>query len=69
MAVINWLPKPLNGDDDNGMEAPLKAIDIRDTLAHYGNGIVTNDTKTFFSKENINRWSQHKPIVVGKQAE
>lgn len=69
MAATNWLPKPINGDDDNGMEAPLKAIDIRDTLAYYGNGIVTNDTKTFFSKENINRWSQHKPIVVGRQAE
>lgn len=63
MAVINWLPKPINGNDDNGMEAPLKAVDIRDTLNHYG-GKVTNDTTSYFTIDaNVNRWSKHKPIV------
>lgn len=65
MSVINWLPKPINGNDDNGMEAPLKAIDIRDTLNHYG-GKVTNDTTSYFTTDaNINRWSKHKPIING----
>ena len=65
MAVINWLPKPINGNDDNGMEAPLKAVDIRDTLNHYG-GKVTNDTTSYFTTDaNINRWSKHKPFVTG----
>lgn len=65
MAVTNWLPKPINGNDDNGMEAPLKAIDIRDTLNHYG-GKVTNDTTSYFTTDaNINRWSKHKPIING----
>lgn len=69
MAVTNWLPKPINGNDDNGMEAPLKAVDIRDTLNHYG-GKVTNDTTSYFTIDaNINRWSKHKPIVTGFNAE
>lgn len=63
MAAINWLPKPINGNDDNGMEAPLKAVDIRDTLNHYG-GKVTNDTTSYFTTDaNINRWSKHKPFI------
>lgn len=63
MAATNWLPKPINGNDDNGMEAPLKAVDIRDTLNHYG-GKVTNDTTSYFTTDaNINRWSKHKPII------
>lgn len=63
MAATNWLPKPINGDDDNGMEAPLKAVDIRDTLNHYG-GKVTNDTTSYFTIDaNINRWSKHKPFI------
>lgn len=65
MAATNWLPKPINGNDDNGMEAPLKAVDIRDTLNHYG-GKVTNDTTSYFTTDaNVNRWSKHKPIING----
>lgn len=66
MAVTNWLPKPINGDDDNGMEAPLKAIDIRDTLIHYGGNVDNNTASYFTTSANINRWSKHKPIVNRK---
>lgn len=66
MAVTNWLPKPINGDDDNGMEAPLKAIDIRDTLKHYGGNVDDNTASYFTASANINRWSKHKPMVNRK---
>lgn len=66
MAVDNWLPKPIDGKETGKMEAPLKAVDIRDTLNAYG-GNVSNKTTSFFKPEaNINRWSKHKPIVNSK---
>lgn len=68
MTAMKWLPKPINGNDDLGMEAPLRAVDIRDTLNHYG-GNATDNTVSFFKEENINRWSKHKPIVTGFNAE
>ena len=69
MAVDNWLPKPVDGKETGKMEAPLKAVDIRDTLNAYG-GKVSNKTTSFFKPEaNINRWSKHKPIIVGKAPE
>lgn len=67
MAVKNWLPKPVDGAS-GAMEESLKAVDIRDTLNHYG-GSVSNNTTSYFSEAaNINRWSKHKPIVTGKEA-
>lgn len=66
MAVDNWLPKPIDGKETGKMEAPLKAVDIRDTLNAYG-GNVSNKTTSFFKPEaNINKWSKHKPIVSPK---
>lgn len=66
MAVDNWLPKPIDGKETGKMEAPLKAVDIRDTLNAFG-GKVSNKTTSFFKPEaNINRWSKHKPIVNSK---
>lgn len=69
MAVDNWLPKPIDGKETGKMEAPLKAVDIRDTLNSFG-GNVSNKTTSFFKPEaNINRWSKHKPIVTGYNAD
>lgn len=68
MAVKNWLPKPIDGAS-GAMEESLKAIDIRDTLNAY-NGSVSNNTASYFSEAaNINRWSKHKPIVTGYNAD
>lgn len=66
MAVDNWLPKPVDGKETGKMEAPLRAVDIRDTLNAYG-GKVSNKTTSFFKPEaNINKWSKHKPIISSK---
>ena len=67
MISMKWLPKPINGNDDLGMEAPLKEKDIKEILMYYG-GTIEDNRASFFKKENINKWSKHKPIDTGYNA-